>query len=230
MKELNLRLHELMRSDELDLESITWQGPEIDDRFVLDQLSTAHRGLLEQINGFVQFGGGFHIFGACFAPDWHALGQLWIGPDRLHVGYPELRKSDVPFGEDCMGDQFLIRNDTVIRLSAEIGEVEPTGHSLWEFLRSAQENPVEFLELHPLIQFQNEGGKLRPGELLNAAPPFVFKESAKGVSLKAVPAIEQRTFTRTLYAGLKDVPDGSKVRLVAKDAPRNANEKKRPKK
>ncbi len=219
-----------MSNDGFDLESITWQGPEIDDRFVFDQLSTAHRGLLEQINGFVQFGGGFHVFGACFTPDWHALRQLWIGPHRLHLGYPELRKSDVPFGEDCMGDQFLLRNDTVIRLSAEACEVEPTGLSLWEFLRSAQEDPVEFLQLHPLIQFQNEGGKLKPGELLNAAPPFVFKESANGVSLKAVPASEQRTFMRTLYVGLKDVPEGRKVRLVAKDAPRNAKEKRHPKK
>jgi hypothetical protein len=155
---------------------------------------------------------------------------MWTGPARLNFGYPELRKTDVPLAEDCMGDQFLLRDESVIRLTAETGEVEMLGISMWEFLRCAQKDPVEFLQLHPLIQLHNEGGKLQPGELLNAAPPFVFKESANGVSLKAVPAFEQRSFLHTLYAGLKDIPDGGRVRLVAKDDSPHTAKKKRPQK
>jgi hypothetical protein len=57
-----------------------------------------------------------------------------------------------------------------------------------------ESDPIEYLSLQPLFQFQNEGGSLQPGQLLSVYPPFCTKESANGVSLKAIPTLERITF------------------------------------
>ncbi len=39
------------------------------------------------------------------------LRQVWIGEDRLSRLYPAVNADDVPFAQDCFGDQFLLVPD-----------------------------------------------------------------------------------------------------------------------
>jgi hypothetical protein len=122
-----------------------------------------------------------------------------------------VRADDIPFAEDAVGDQWLLRDGQVLRLAAETGEVEPLGLDLESFFAAIEDDPVETLGLHPLLQLQQEGGKLEPGELISVYPPFCMKESADGVSLRAVPARERHAFLRDLAAQLRDIPEGASV-------------------
>ena len=45
----------------MQLEHVTWQGGEIDDHELLDQLPANLSDLLKQINGFILYQGGFHL-------------------------------------------------------------------------------------------------------------------------------------------------------------------------
>jgi hypothetical protein len=119
-----------------------------------------------------------------------------MGPESFAFRYPGVHTSDVPFAEDIVGDQFLLRNGEVVRLFAETGDVEGLGVNLSGFLDRACENPVEYLNLQPLLQFE-EGGRLQPGQLLSVYPPLCTKESADGVSLRAIPALERLAFLST---------------------------------
>jgi hypothetical protein len=76
-----------------------------------------------------------------------------------------------------------------------------------------QVNPVEFLRLNPLLQFESEGGRLVPGELLAAYPPFFAQQSGEGVNLRAVSAGERRRFLADIANQIRDVPDGSTIRF-----------------
>ena len=67
----------------MELDHVTYQGPPIDDPAIMDLLPADYRGLLEQINGFVQFGGGLHVRGACQSPAWHAVRIAWEGEQAL---------------------------------------------------------------------------------------------------------------------------------------------------
>ena len=107
--------------------------------------------------------------GACREPAWHSL-----------------REDDIPFAEDAVGDQWILRGDQVLRLAAETGDVEPLG-----------------LGLHPLLQLHQEGGRLEPGQLISVYPPFCTKESADGVSLRPVPADECHAFLWSLAEQLR---------------------------
>ena len=164
----------------------TYAGSEITDTEILDKVPEDYRRLLNQTNGFILFDGGLHVRGAVLAPEWHSLRKVWLGDSALHRLFLAIEETDVPFAQDCLGDQFVLRASVVHKLNAEIGEVESLGMSLETFLSHAQGNPVEFLSLQPLLQFMSEGGKLKSGQLLSVYPPFITKESADGVSLKAI--------------------------------------------
>jgi hypothetical protein len=190
-----------------------YRGPEVDDPEILGKLPEEYQELLHTVNGYVAYYGGLHVRGACQLPEWHSLRAAWLGPDAVHRLFPEVKPDDIPFAEDALADQFVIRSGIVWKLSAETGEVVSLGLDLAEFDAAVRADPDEFLQLGPLHQFRAEGGRLEPGELLSVSPPFVFKESADGVSLKAVPALERRRLLSALARQLRDVPDGTAVRI-----------------
>ncbi|MDQ3816354.1 MAG: SMI1/KNR4 family protein [Acidobacteriota bacterium] len=172
----------------------TYVGSEITDSEILGRIPEDYRRLLNQTNGFILFDGGLHVRGAVLSPAWHSLRRVWLGDSALHKLFPAINESDVPFAQDCLGDQFVLRAGVVHKLDAEAGEVETLGMNLEAFLNHAFENPVEFLSLHPLLQFMSEGGELRPGQLLSVYPPFITEESAGGVSLRAISMFDRIGF------------------------------------
>jgi len=203
----------------MELDQITFQGPAIDDPEAMDRVPEALRNLLVQVNGFIQFGGGFHLRGACREPLWHSLSHAWAGPTALFRLFPAVKDTDVPFAQDGLGDQYLLRNGRVLRLQAETGEISELSHSLSSFLEAIQREPVETLQLQPLLAFWEDGGELEPGQLLSVYPPFCTRESAAGVSYRAIPAAERIGFLANLATQLANHPDGAKVRfMVMEDA------------
>jgi hypothetical protein len=197
----------------MEFEHVTYQGPAIDDTTILERLSPAHRAFLSQLNGIVAFAGGLHIRGACREPSWHALRAAWDGPRALHAMYPGVRASDIPFAEDALGDQFLLRDGVVHRLEAETGQMVSLDRELIAFLEASCADPIEFLQLAPLQRFWAEGGRLEPGQLLNVYPPFCTTESRAGVSLRAVPAAERIGWLAEFAAQIQDLPEGTSVQI-----------------
>jgi hypothetical protein len=195
----------------VQLEHVTFSGPPVDDGGMLDRLPANLAGLLRQINGFIQFHGGLHVRGACYGPDWHSLRDAWYDESAFWRLYPEVRQADVPFAEDCMGDQFLLRDGVVLKLAAETGDVESLGVNLQQFFEAVAADPVEYLSLHPLLQHQRDGGRLEPGQLLAAFPPFCTKQSADSVSLAAISAGEQRHFLVGMAAQVRNLPEGGNI-------------------
>ena len=147
----------------MELPGVTFEGPDIDDPEVFDALPSSVQRLLGQINGVVAFDGGLHVRGACRAPGWHSLRTAWWEPEALHRRYDAVGPDDVPFAQDAVGDQWLLREGQLWRLQSETGDLEPTGFSLGQFFAAIEASPAETLGLHPLLQFQSEGGALQPG-------------------------------------------------------------------
>jgi hypothetical protein len=186
----------------------TYVGSEITDAEILDKVPEVYRRLLNQANGFILFDGGLHVRGAVLAPEWHSLRKVWLGDFTLYKLFPAIGESDVPFAQDCLGGQFLLRGDTVHKLDAEIGEIESLRMDLETFLNRAQENPVEFLSLQSLLQFMSEDGELKPGQLLSVYPPFITKESANGVSLKAISMFDRIGFLADFARQVANISKG----------------------
>lgn len=196
----------------MDLEHVTYTGPAFEEKSaILGVLPANLLSLLRQVNGFIQFNGGLHLRGVCREPAWHSIEMVFNGPLSLQKAYTAVAEGDIPFAQDCVGDQFLLRAGTVIRLSAETGAIGELGLGLAAFLEKASEDPVGVLGMHPLLELQSQGGKLEPGELISVYPPFCTREAKKGVSLKAAPASEVLRFLFELSRRISGLGDGEQV-------------------
>ena len=196
------------------LDHITYRGPAYEaDETIEGLLPGSLKGLLRQINGFVQFGGGFHLRGMCSEPNWHSLCEIMTGENALHKLYENVRETDIPFGQDCVGDQFLLRGNEVIQLYSETGEIEETGLTLKEFLAEIEKDPIEFLAMEPLQQLSEDGMSLQPGKILSVHPPFCTEESSDGVSLKPINFWEQIAFLSDFAKQMNGINDGDAFKI-----------------
>ena len=191
----------------------SYVGGEITDSEIVEKLPQTYWDLLQQVNGYILFNGGLHIRGAVVSPSWHSLRVAWFGETALHRLFPAIKQQDIPFGQDCFGDQFVLRDGSVHRLQAETGTIESLAMDLETFLLRAQDAPVEFLSLQLLRQFRREGGELKPGELLSVYPPFCTKESGRGISLRAISASDRIGFLADFANQISHLSEGTRVRI-----------------
>lgn len=192
---------------------MSFLAPEIDDIEILNCLPLDLSTLLQETNGFIKYDGGLHLRGAVLAPEWHSIRAIWRGQSSPLRRYDGVHPDDVPFGQDALGDQFLLRDDEVWRLYGETGELEALGVDLLDFLERARQNPMQYLQLQPLQAFIREGGRLGPGQLLSAYPPFCTAESKAGVSYRAVPTLERLGFLADFSEQIRDLQEGGQIKL-----------------
>ena len=189
------------------LEDITYTGEKIDDFEMLERLPTELKDFYLQINGLIAFSGGFHFRGCVKEPAWHSLSEFWVGAHKLTDQFKSLEPTDIPFGQDCFGDQYLLRNKQVILLSSETDEIEHLEIEFSEFLEELQEDPYEFLNIDNVESFE-----LAPGELLNVYPPFCVTHEGE-YTIKKVPVLERIRFLSALAAEIKNLPNGAQLKI-----------------
>ena len=163
-------------------------------------------------NGLILFQGALHVRGLMRRPSWHDLLEVWTGKNALHHGYPEVTATDVPFAQDCVGDQFLIQHGKVLRLAAETGEIEHLGLDVDSFFALAVEDADEFLSVGPLQQLHAQGGSLAPGQLVSVMPPYVVKHEGE-YNFRAIPVAERLAFLTDFAGQIREVPDGQDVQF-----------------
>lgn len=199
----------------LALSEVIFRGPAVSDERFLQSLPPVLVELLRSENGFVAFGGGLHVRGVCAEPAWHSLQQAMIGPRAIHRLFTSVRASDVPFGEDCVGDQFVLRGDEVLVLDAEQDRLHSMGLDLDGFLAAAERDPENFLAMHPLLRLRREGQAIGVGTLISVYPPFVFDyRGARTVKPVAVP--DRLSYLSDLARQLSTLSDGAQVQVVVK--------------
>jgi hypothetical protein len=194
----------------MKMAGITWRGESIDDVKLLRELPPRLVRVLSDKNGFIVDEGALHIRGASLTPEWHSLRAAWRGLNAFHALYEKVQVTDIPFGQDQVGDQFLIRDGAVLRLDAETGKVEQIADSLDNFFQRVEEDIEGFLNV-------GLSHAMQPGQLLLAMPPFVFRESGAGAPLRPAPAIDVILFHADLARRIRDVPDGGRVEFKITD-------------
>jgi hypothetical protein len=188
-------------------------GPPIDDPEMLERLPSEYRELLARANGYVAYHGGLHVRGACLTPEWHSLRAAWDSERALHRLWLTVSPDDVPFAQDALGDQFILRCGQVHRLAAETGEIESPGVDLVGFDAAVRADPVEYLNLAPLEAFRAAGGVLQPGQLLSVYPPYCVDAADALRSFRAIAAADRLGFLSSLAAQLRALPDGTAVKF-----------------
>ena len=188
----------------MDPEQMTYRGPDIDDTDILSALPSHYEELLIDVNGFILNGGWLHVRGACSNPHWHSIREAWMGPRALHHSFTALLPSDVPFAQDALGNQFIIRSDRIFKLNGEKGLLEPLDCTFPELLKALFVDPDKYVQLDHIRHFQEIDGPLEPGELLNAYPPIASRplREASTISLRPVSIDDQLQYLSELSSSL----------------------------
>jgi hypothetical protein len=193
-------------------ERVIYTGPTFSDREILRVIPAELASVLVVDNGVVAYSGGFHIRGACSDPQWHSLRSAWSGPHALSKHYDAVRATDVPFAQDALGDQYLLRDDVVHHLNTETGELASRRVALALFLQGVRADPVGTLSLEPLLAFEADGGVLQPGQLLSVYPPYCVNTETRR-SFRAVAALDRLGFLASLARQMQHLPDGAEIEL-----------------
>ena len=143
------------------MKGILYTGGELTDLATFARLPTYLQAFLRGQNGVVAYFGGLHIRGCVAGPGWHSLAEAWQGEAAFWRVYDEVQEGDIPFGQDCVGNQFLLRGDAVLLLDTETGELADLEVDFKHFLFGAEKFPVDALGMEPLRVFQLSGGVLR---------------------------------------------------------------------
>jgi hypothetical protein len=192
----------------MHIPGITWKGESAEDVEILPDLPTELVRSLSDTNGFILHHGALHVRGACLTPEWHSLRAVWHGPNAFHTLYPAIRPSDLPFAQDQLGDQFLIREGAVMRLVSETGQIEHMCGCLTDFFEQVAKDVEGFLNV-------GLSYILEPGQLLHAYPPFCVGEASASVSLRPCPAQQVILVHARLAKEIADIPDGTRIEIRA---------------
>ena len=154
----------------MELKGIIYKGEEIEDQESFDALPEELQAFYSQFNGLIAYQGGLHIRGCVDRSHWNSLGRYWTGENALYKSYSALSEYDIPFGQDCLGDQFFLRDSSVWVLNCETATVEDLELDFEDFMTEVIEDPVDFLSLEPLLHFLDGGNELKEGQILHCVP------------------------------------------------------------
>lgn len=196
------------------MRGILYTGGELTDLVSFARLPSYLQTFLREQNGVVAYFGGLHIRGCVAEPAWHSLAEAWQGEQAFWRTYDEVQETDIPFAQDCVGNQFLLRGDAVFFLDTETGELADLEVDFKHFLFGAEKFPLDALGMEPLRTFQQGGGVLKPGHLLSLHPPVCIATNSKNrPTAKPVPAADRLAWLADFYQQIKNLPDGQQVRL-----------------
>jgi hypothetical protein len=195
------------------LQGVIFQGPPLENPGVLQGLPSELFEVLWQVNGFIAYAGGLHVRGFVESPSWHSFAHYHSGEMALHNIYSQVREYDLPFGQDFLGNQFLLRDSEVFRLRADTGEAISLRVDLAGFLEAAKEDPVGYLSLELLALFHEQHGGLEPGQLVHTMPPLCLKRPDKKLAMKAVDADNAIAFSANFAKQISAAPEGVEVKL-----------------
>jgi hypothetical protein len=156
----------------VEFKGIIYINHEILDEETYELLPKEMQAFYDEVNGLVAYNGGFQIRGVGTGPSWNSLDEAWKGENAFHKTYKNLSPDDIPFAQDCMGDQYVFKAGSVWHLLTETGELDDLELEFDEFIDEVIEDPIEFLALYPLIEYMESGKELEPGELLVPSIPF----------------------------------------------------------
>ncbi|UYZ60688.1 SMI1/KNR4 family protein [Hymenobacter latericus] len=195
------------------MQDITYIGEPISDSATFKLLPFEMQAFMLQHNGMVAFLGGLHIRGCCHEPAWHSLREAWQGENAFWRTYASVKQSDLPFAQDAVGNQFLLRRGEVWWLDTETGEMENLGVDFVRFIRGVELYPDQALDLQAVSMFTNLGAVLQPGELLAVYPPNCIKAENENFNLTRMPVDVRLGSLANLYQQIRRLKPGQKIRL-----------------
>ena len=97
--------------------------------------------------------------------------------------------------------------EKVIKLLAETDDIVFLEKDFFEFLELVKANPIGFLNIENIDQFE-----LKPGQLLSVFPPFCINSESE-ISMKPIDFVDRILFLSYISKQIKNFPDGTNIEI-----------------
>jgi hypothetical protein len=172
--------------------------------------------MLTDMNGFIVFGAGVHVFRA---------GTDGVGPELLdwNTGdpwkdtYGGLADNVFCFGQDVLGTQFGIAEERVVIFDPETGDQEVLGDSLNDWAAWLLEDPEENGTSGLAAEWERLHGPLHADQRLIPRQLFALGGEYTVDNLVVKNAAEAMRIRGPIAAQIHDLPDGAQVSFEFKD-------------
>lgn len=168
--------------------------------------------MLDSRNGFLAFESALLVYpaGCKESPieleNWNRL-ELW------KTEYGGAADNLVFFAADLFGSQFAIARDSIVRFDPEDGAIEAVAQDLVEWATLILTD-YEYQTGYPLARdWQFVNGPIPSGMRLAPTTPFVLGGSYEIDNLYALGALECVRYQASVHRQVRDLPDGTQVRL-----------------
>jgi hypothetical protein len=170
-------------------------------------------------NGFYAFESALHVFPAPASRVISPQSQLnlieWNKHDLWRSEYDGLVDGLFFFAEDAFGVQFAIHGDLIVSFDPETGEIKNIASTLegWAELILSD---YPLMTGYPIAHaWQQINGMLQVGKRLLPKTPFILGGEFEINNLIAVDAVDGMRYRGELWRQLRDLPDGTQIRLSA---------------
>ena len=137
--------------------------------------------------------------------------ELWVS------AYAELAAGCYFFAEDLFGNQFALSEMGVLSFEAETGETEMVGATIEEWAMNLIEECDLMTGLPLADAWQEKNGILPCRSRLVPKVPFVVGGGFELENLYLSESVAAMKFRASLALQMRDLPDGSLIRLVISD-------------
>ncbi|HLJ25432.1 MAG TPA: SMI1/KNR4 family protein [Candidatus Angelobacter sp.] len=175
--------------------------------------------MLQQKNGFYAFEHALHVFPSQSDITGVVTFEEWNSDTLWRNAYQGLADNLAFFAEDAFGDQFCLSDKVrgVLRFVAETAETQLVAGSIESWADRILTN-YELETGWPFAhQWQAKHGRLAFGQRLQPKIPFIYGGEYDLENLWAGDAVKGMLFKGELAVKVKDLPEGTQVRLQVKE-------------
>jgi hypothetical protein len=163
-------------------------------------------------NGFYAFESALHVSPSTTAGAEHG-GDAWNAPGLWRDAYGTISEQQWFFAEDVFGGQFAVGPAGVSVFDPETGSSKPMASSLEAWARAILDDYAMLTGFPLAHEWQATNGPLRAGRRLLPTIPFVMGGGYTVDNLRDVESVEAMRHRAAIAVQIRDLPDGSKVRL-----------------
>ena len=175
--------------------------------------------LLRQKNGFYGFEQALHVFPSGADTTGTMTLEHWNTQTLWRSAFGDLAEGLLFFAEDALGDQFCLskREPFIFRFYSETGELTRLADSIEDWAGMILSD-YEFETGWPLAhKWQAQHGPLPLGQRLQPKISFIYGGAYELDNLWVGDAVKGMLFKADIAKKVKDLPEGTQVKLVVQD-------------
>lgn len=193
---------------------LCYEAPQIKEELLSLAGSLGHEliGMLRLKNGFFAFESALHVFPAGCREGVMDL-EKWNDEELWRKEYGDSTSEYIFFAEDVFGCQYAIGRGSVFKFDPETAEIEQCAANLEEWASTILQDYNYETGYSLAHEWQRQNGFLPIDQRLLPKKLFVLGGEYEVSNLYAIEAVKGMLFRADIYRQIRELPDGSKIRL-----------------